>query len=352
MANLACSLEQHGYETHVCCLGLKGEFSSRLPHPERIVALGKKPGFSLKALWSLSRVIRRLEPHVIHTHNLGPLIYSSLATSGGQSSPILHSEHSQLAPEELQPKRFLQRKIFYGCAQRVHTVSRALSQELISKGLHSNPITIQNGVDTERFQPCGHKEARQKIGLPGNIGQLIGIFARFGPHKRHDLLLEAFSILGRKAPLVHLLVVGGGGVRESAILKQIETHEFRDRIHFCGFQADPVPYYQAVDLLVVPSVNEGLSNATLEAMACGVPVLSHSSCGSEEIISQGIDGWIESISDAQALSDSILGALRYPERLDLMGRKARHKIQERFALSTMAQEYAELYQELSGLCSG
>ena len=104
VCNLARALVDLGVATSValavlaCVMTRSGPFASRLPDPGAVTVLGKTSGFSPKAVFALWQEIRRRRPHVVHTHNLGPLIYGALATWWGRSVPLLQGEHSQLAP--------------------------------------------------------------------------------------------------------------------------------------------------------------------------------------------------------------------------------------------------------------
>ena len=105
-----------------------------------------------------------------------------------------------------------------------------------------------------RFQPADRAAARGALSLPADA-LCLGIVGRFGQFKRHRQLLEAFEKIAPRFSNARLLVVGGGGSEEGAITKRVQASAFRSRIHLLGFQPDPRACYQALDLLVVPSVN-------------------------------------------------------------------------------------------------
>jgi L-malate glycosyltransferase len=176
---------------------------------------------------------------------------------------------------------------------------------------------------------------------------VIGIVGRFGAFKRHDYLIEAFSKLAAKYSGVHLLIVGGGGPAEARSKALAAASQATDRIHFTGFQPDPVKAYQALDLLVVPSVNEGLSNAVLEAMACGIPALVNTGCGHEQAISHGLDGWIEDLQTPDALASAISLRIVDPRHLLDIGRNARTKVVANFSLESMVTAYEQIYRAIA-----
>ena len=346
VVNVASRLDPAAFQVQVCCLERVGKFAARLPGHVPVQVLNKQPGFSVWTVFSLARVIAQFGPSVLHTHNLGPLIYASLAKGLGQWQPILHGEHSQLNEDELSPRRMRQRRWLYHGCRCVHTVSESLRHHLLELGLTSEKWeVIANGVDTQRFRAGDRAAARRSLGLPGE-GLVVGMVGRFGLLKRHTLLLDSFALLAQRMDNVRLLIVGGGGPEEQRVIEQAKASKVSARIHLAGFQNDTAPFYQAMDLLVVPSVNEGLSNAVLEAMASGIPAVCHTACGNAEVITSGADGFVAPLDNVEALAAQLQETLASPARLAWMGQKAREKVVGRFSLATMAENYARLYREL------
>jgi len=344
LVNTTRALTPLGFEIHVACLERRGSFADRLPFPDRVVVLGKREGFSFGATWRLARLIADLRPDIVHSHNLGPLIYSSLATLGGRRAALIQGEHSQLTEEERNPRRLRQRRWLYRGCRTIHTVSDAMRRELITCGFPAAKITaIHNGVDPAHFIPGEKPTARRALGVPVDaLG--IGLVGRFGPFKRHLQLIDAFEKIAARFPFAHLLIAGGGGSEEATVNARVRASPHRERLHVVGFQSDPRICYQALDLLVIPSVNEGLSNAALEAMACAVPVLGRIGCGHEEIITPGVDGWLADFETPDALAGRVAEILAQPDRLVDFGPRARNKVREQFSLASMTSAYERLYR--------
>ena len=347
VVNMARALEPRGHEIHIACLERRGHFAERLPSPGRVVVLGKCGGFSPGAVSRLARHIARVQPHIVHSHNLGALIYSALATFGGMRCPLLQGEHAHLTPDELRPRRLRQRRWLYRACAAIHTVSAPMRDELLSLRLPSAKITcIPNGVDTARFAPGDPAAARHAFGLPPDA-LTVGIVGRFGPYKRHDTLLDAFDLIAPQFPRLHLLLAGAGGSEEQRTRERAAASPHRDRIHIPGYQSDPRACYQALDLLAVPSTNEGMSNAALEAMSTGVPVLGNAGCGHEQIITHGIDGTIADLATARSLAAQLSLLLSAPARLAELGLAARKKIGTHFSIGHMVSAYEQLYRRLA-----
>ena len=349
VVNMAQKLGPVGFEIHVGCLEREGAFGAKLPEPRKIHLLGKRGGFSPATILRLHRLLRRLRPDLLHTHNLGPLIYGSLATLFGATLPILHGEHSQLTAEERSPKRLRQRRLLYRGCRVVHCVSAGIQAELLRLGFPRKLLVLtMNGVDTRRFEPGNRLAARERFGIPAQ-SVVIGIVGRFGPFKGHRILLDAFDLLAPLQPALHLLIAGCGGSEEAATAERVQGSPFRERIHWLGFQENPAGCYQALDLLALPSTNEGLSNAALEAMATGVPVLGNTGCGHEQIISHGRDGLVADLGNAALLARELALLLANPEKMKDYGARAKEKALAHFSIDAMAATYAELYRSVAGL---
>jgi glycosyltransferase involved in cell wall biosynthesis len=341
VCNIAAGLRARGFDIHAACLERPGTFASRFGPGDRLHVLGKGSGFSLRATWNLARLLVRLRPHILHTHNLGPLIYAGLSTLGGRTARVIHGEHAQLAPWELEPRRLKQRHRLYRGCRAIHTVSKGQMDELVARGFSAKKLSsIPNGVDTERFSPKGKAAAKAALEIPQDA-LTIGLVGRFGPFKRHDALLTAFESISLPHPAARLVFVGAGGSEEARIRSLAGAHP---RVVFTGFRADSEACYRALDLLVIPSSNEGMSNAALEAMACGIPVLGNIGCGHEEIISTGSDGIIGDLSSPAEIARNVIELLNFPERLVDMGQRARLTVETRFSISAMLDAYEQLYR--------
>jgi glycosyltransferase involved in cell wall biosynthesis len=346
VVNVSRALRSKGFEMHVCCLATGGAFVSRFADADRVRVLGKREGFSFSSVAALGDCIRQVAPDVIHTHNFGPLIYTALARP---AAPIVHGEHAELTRSELAPHRRLIRKLLYRRVHRVHTVSSSLRDALIRQGFPAGKIdVVVNGVDADRFSPGSRREARLETGLP-EAGFLIGMVGRFGPYKRHGALIDAYERLAQAHPEMGLVIVGAGGPREEATRQRAAASAFAARIHFADLQEDLRPWYRALDLLILPSLNEGLSNALLESMACGVPALAHGACGNRDLIADGENGFLKDLSTVDRLSGELSAVLSNRAALPRMGGAARAAVEARFGFSAMADGYERLYREAAGV---
>lgn len=350
VVNLANQLDPLRFETSITCIERIGQFAQRLGTATAVDCLEKPPGFRMGAVANLAKIISRSRPDIIHTHDLGPLIYGSLANlAGGNSAVVLHGEHAQLRADEKTLKRTLIRKACYLSCGMVHTVSGELRGDLVAHGFPENRIrVILNGVDCVRFSQVSIEERsilRTQHGLPKE-SLVVGIVGRFGAFKRHARLIRGFEQLAGERQDLHLLIVGDHGPEKDRVLEMVAASPYRERMVWAGFQNEPADFYRMMDLLVVPSENEGLSNALLEAMACGVTCLAHPACGANEVIDDDINGMLRPMADSEQLASAIRDAISNPQRLRELGTHARRTAEQDFSMAAMLSGYSRLYEEL------
>ncbi len=343
------------FEFQIVCLRHAGVYAQKLRKEVKVHELKKRPGFQWELAMNIGKIARQGRFNVIHTHNWAPLVYTCIGTFGGLTNPILHGEHSQLNKNETTPKRLWLRRLLFKCCEKVHTVSAGQKKELLHLGFnHSHLCSLVNGVDTSRFQPIYEDSERIALRerlLPGSSRDFwIGTVARFGTYKRHRELISAFEQAMHINRHSRLILVGDGGPEKEGVMRQIETSPMRNRIHFMGYQTEPTQFYQAMDLLVVPSTNEGLSNATLEAMACGVPVLSNAICGARELIGENEAGWVADLNSIESLRDALQSVVqRSDSDLHEHGQSGRSRVLKHFSWESMAQRYSEIFHTCSNL---
>jgi len=203
---------------------------------------------------------------------------------------------------------------------------------------------IYNGIDLEAFHPRlreAHRSGmRQKLGIPQHAPVHLHVGAGF-ERKGVFRLIEAFARSRQRD--AHLLIVGRdkAQVRAERLAKSLGI---ASRTHFAGAQEDVRPWYGAADSFVLPTLYDPFPNAALEAMACGLPVVTTPQCGTAELIGEGVNGFVVEALAVDTLADRLA-------RLDVltaheMGRRARERV-EGFSLQSMAERLLTLYRSLA-----
>jgi teichuronic acid biosynthesis glycosyltransferase TuaC len=202
-------------------------------------------------------------------------------------------------------------------ADRVFTVSDSLRQLALELGVPPERVeVVGNGVDITRFYPIDRAEARRALGLPLDAPVLVsvgGLCERKGFHR----VIACLPALHQSDLDAHLLVVGGPGPEgdwTSRLKDQVEGLGLKSRVHFTG----PVPagdvhrVLSAADVFVLATRNEGWANVFLEAMACGLPVVTTNVGGNAEVVCKPDLGAVVPFGDEPALTDAMTQALRHP----------------------------------------
>lgn len=269
----------------------------------------KKPGLTPILIARLIKRFKSLNATAIHSHHIGPLLYAGVAAKW-LHIPQVHTEHDAWHLNAAANRR-LQRILLHLLKPTLVADCDAVAEDLCHYFPHSKPEIILNGIDTHRFLPASSEDkqrSRNKLKLP-NHGTLIGCAARLESVKGHEFLLKALS---KTHADISLALAGSGSLRKH--LEQIaDSLGIRDRVYFLGHLDDTLPFYQAIDLFCLPSLNEGLPLSPLEAQACGVPAIVTDVGGSRSIVCPK-SGDIISAGSAQAIQHAILRQHFMPSR--------------------------------------
>jgi glycosyltransferase involved in cell wall biosynthesis len=197
---------------------------------------------------------------------------------------------------------------------------------------------IPNGVDTARFRPVA--------GATGPEPRVVFV-GRLVSQKALPVLLTAWSRVVDQIPGVTLDIVGAGplGPEMQGLSARLGLGA---GVRFLGFQADVQPFLERAAVFVLPSRVEGLSNALLEAMAAGIPVVATRVGGTEDVVIDGHTGLLVAPDDPEALADALVALLTARERAREMGRHGRARVMERYGLSRVADEYLAVYGDIAG----
>ncbi|MFT3790725.1 MAG: glycosyltransferase [Rudaea sp.] len=203
-----------------------------------------------------------------------------------------------------------------------------------------------NGVDTQRFRPNPGQRLRirTELGLDRE-SKLIGCVASFTPVKRHVDLLDAFAQVRLRHPRARLLLIGEGPLR-AQIEERIAALDLTADVHLLGARADVENLLPALDAFVLASSTEGMSNAILEAQACGVPVVATAVGGNPDLVHDRHNGLLVPALAPDALATALAELLDHADLREAMGSAARAQIEESHSLEAMASAYDCFYREL------
>jgi glycosyltransferase involved in cell wall biosynthesis len=222
----------------------------------------------------------------------------------------------------------------------------AIRETLISQGYRPDNIAvIRNAIAPSKTvtidQGCG---IREELGLTPSA-PVVMVLSRLNRMKGVQYFLDAASMVAAKLPETRFLIVGDGEIRQ-----ELEDSAARlglaDRIVFTGFRTDIPRLLSEVNLSVLPSLSEGLSNTLLESMAAGVPVVATRVGGNPEIIEDGVSGLLVPPKDSAMLATAMITLLGNPALASSFGAAGKHRIAEVFSLQRSVREIERLYQKL------
>ncbi len=212
-----------------------------------------------------------------------------------------------------------------------------------------NIVIIPPGVDIHRFHPPTMDDLRIRTDLPEKY---IFCLSRIDTNKGHDLLLNAYAKIFKEIPEIDL-VIGGGSPnpkpRELGVFEKmhqiIDANDMKDRVHILGYVPDEmmVPYYQQSLFFVLPSLFEPFGMTVQEAMACGKAVIASKYGGIRNVITDGKDGVLADVADADSFAKSLLDLCVSGEKREQMGMNAYRLIREKFSWEAISQQFIDFF---------
>ncbi len=337
---------------------VRGISVTRLPLPRREgIAVLPFYARSLRLLFARRREYDLIHAHAIHHHSYAGFLAGRLL---GKPAIAKVAGLSADTPARVRDRRLggIQFRLMF-LATRLVVTTQELYEQTVDEGYPATRlIIIPNGVDTQLFHPTSKLERarlRQSLGLPKEA--LIATFVgAVRPVKRVDILAEAWPRLATSLSDLHLCLVGPyrkeehWGIDPQYVDRLTSVFVPRDRsdsrVHFVGQVSNVVDYLRASDLFVFPSRSEGMPNALLEAMACGLPFVATRLGCIEEMAPPEQQPYLVPMDDADALAEAIITLAQDADIRWKLGAAVRQIVEARYSLDAVTDRYLELYTEL------
>jgi L-malate glycosyltransferase len=344
------TIDRARYLPLVACVDGFGELH------ERVVALGiqpkllgRKTKFDPAALAHLAALVRRERPAILHSWLYLANLYGRIAGRLGRALAVVASETGAL--QTVSPtKQTVMRMVDRALAPLTDCVvanSEAVRAYVRGSGVPSSKIVvIPNGVPVPRLpDPERAGELRRSLGVDGGE-PLVGMISRFdSDFKDHHTFLHAAKLVRNRRTDVRFVLVGDGSGRQS--IEQL-AHDLGlgSALTFAGYRDDAQDLASVLDVSVLCSLSEGLSNVILESMAVATPVVATAIPANQELIEQEVSGILVPVGDAGATAGAITRLLDDRALAQELAGRARQLVEERFSLSRQAELTMTLYDRL------
>ena len=296
-------------------------------------------------LASLPALLRSGKFDILHCHLVASNIVAKPLGRLCGVPVILNHDHTNDDYRAAQRVRLALDALSNRLATHIVAVSDSCRKFLIEREgvAPKNVSLIQNAIDLERFSPtCGTRaEARKSLGLP-EAGPVVAGVGRLNPQKNFSLFLQVAAAVSARHPGA-IFLLAGEGPEEQLLRHQAAELGLGDRVRFAGYVADTRQVYLASDILLMPSLFEGLPMTLLEAMAMGLPVVASELDGIAEVVEDGLDGFLVPSGQARMFSDRVCQLLDSPDLAKRFGTSSSEKVQRQFSAVRLCREVEAVY---------
>ena len=344
IVSLAKSLKRKKVECFVASSG--GELEAelvRLDIRHTPLDMNTKFEFGPKVFHSASRLVQMIKENkidLIHAHTRVSQVASYLA-SRRSGIPYIATCHGYFNAK-------LSRRLFDTWGEKVVAISEAVKGHL-EKDFNIDPERIEviyNGIDLGRFSNTYSTDqiamAKKSLGIPRDV-VVIGTMGRLSSVKGQKFLIEAMKEIALKSKNTRCLMIGSG--REEEPLRALsKSLGLEDKIIFTGAAYMDIPLYiSCIDVFVLPSIEEGLGLALLEAMSLGRPCVASATGGIRDIINDGVNGVLTPVGDSMSIANAVLKILNDKSFAKNISGRAVDFVKGRFSIETMADNMIDLY---------
>ena len=340
-----------GIKVHIVYLGPPHTLRSAIDDDVPVKFLDRRGKFSLQALRELKTLVEHHDIDTVFCINHYPLIYGWPVCHFGNHRRRCIGAMNTYEFTSLRDRFFM--LIYAYILRRCDLVifgSRAQQRLWARKYRLSDQTSrvIYNGVDVEYFREEAtlSRDIRKSLGIDEDA-TVIGCVAHLRPEKSHTDLLAGFKRILESSDSKVVLLLVGDGPDEQQLRAFAETHYLTEHVRFCGKVRDVRPYLGLMDIFVLTSATEVFSNAILEAMATGLPIVCSAVGGSVEMVENGVTGYTFARHDVDGLVGVLKELIFNSKKRDQFGQCGAAKVRAVFSIESMDRQYAEVISAIS-----
>ena len=336
-----------GDKVTVLCLDHPGELAEEVQKTgAEVISLHRKPGLmSLPEAMRLRKLIKQIDPDVIHCHQMGAALYVGTTARTLPIAAVFHTEHGNHDYSAWRQR--LLAHIAFRLTDKIYCVSQDIARNLEENRLVTkHQVTVQvNGIPLPTEEDIRSiSVTREQLGIDKQA-IIYGSVGRFAGVKRQERLLHAIAALVGQNRNVHLILVGDGP-RRSELENIAAELGISHLVHFAGFQLDPLPYIALLDVFVLTSDSEGMPMALLEAWAVKKPVIVTAVGGLPDLVTEDETGLLLPPGDHHQLVEALDSLAGNPERRKRLGNSGYQLVASKFSAEKVAQSYRNEYLSL------
>ncbi len=341
---LARQLAKQGYEIRVCAMVCGGPLVDELQDAGiQVEVLGQRFKADPLAWFRLFRLIKRWQPHLVHTWMFPANAYGRHAARWA-GAPRLIASHRCVDLRQAAWQFAVDRHLA-GVTDRIVVNAPGVAQFHADHGINRQRLqVIPNGVPAARPSRLSRDELLAMLGLEPSV-RLIGAVGRLWPQKRVKDLIWASELLHLVQPNARLLVFGDGPLRRR--LERFRSQVEADgHVLLLGHREDVADFLPHLEILWHASEYEGMPNAVMEAMAAGLPVVASDVSGNRDLVVPDVTGYLFPLGDRAELvhyTDRLLADAALRDRL---GKAGQQRVADEFSVAAMVDQYLDLYQEI------
>jgi glycosyltransferase involved in cell wall biosynthesis len=322
-----------------------GELRRRAREGPDVIPMAPRSELDLAAAWRLTRIIKDVQPAIIHAHDPHGVAMAALALAYQTSGPCPKLVASRRVDFPLKQNAFSRWKY-----RQVHAficASDAIRHMLLDQGIPAaQAVTVHEGIDLAHVDAAPAINVHEQFWLPHNA-PLIGNIGALVPHKGQRHLIDAAALVVREVPDARFLILGEGELKAS-LEKQIADLALTKHVLLAGFRPDVLSILKGFDLFVMPSITEGLGTSLLDAMACARPIVASRVGGIPEVVRHGETGLLVPPKDPRDLAASIIRLLLDPPLAKRFADAGLARVREKFSVERMVDGTLAVYARLAG----
>ena len=304
----------------------------------------------LLAFFSIYRLIKRIKPHIVHTHTSKAGVLGRLAACLARVPIIIHTPHGHVFHSYygyiMTKIIVLVERMLSLMTDKITALTDRERDEHLEQGVASieKYVIIHSGVILQQIMNTNIdvETGKKEFDIPQN-SNVIGVVGRLVPIKGHKYLVSAAKRIIKEFGNTFFVFVGDGYL-ESILERQAESLGVRKNIIFAGWRNDVIAVLGLFDILVLPSLNEGMGKVLIEGMALGKPIVASSVGGIIDLVKNGDNGILVPPRDSDALAEAILKLIRNKNLAQELGKNGRSKVYPEYDTFVMIRQIEDLYE--------